>query len=94
MAVFMTNQVMANPDGMSFAKDSTKPIDGNIVAHASTTRLRLWKGCGKNRICTVVIALPLFLLSCCCALVRTVPVLTRRAFVPTVPVHTREILLS
>merc|ERR1712161_12661 len=26
---------------MSFAKDSTKPIGGNIIAHASTTRLRL-----------------------------------------------------
>jgi DNA repair protein RAD51 len=40
-------------DGMSFAKDSTKPIGGNIIAHASTTRLRLRKGRGENRICTV-----------------------------------------
>jgi DNA repair protein RAD51 len=40
-------------DGMSFAKDSTKPIGGNIMAHASTTRLRLRKGRGDNRICTV-----------------------------------------
>jgi len=54
VAVFMTNQVVANPDGMSFAKDSTKPIGGNIIAHASTTRLRLRKGRGENRICTVV----------------------------------------
>jgi len=53
VAVFMTNQVVANPDGMSFAKDSTKPIGGNIIAHASTTRLRLRKGRGENRICTV-----------------------------------------
>jgi DNA repair protein RAD51 len=53
VAVFMTNQVVANPDGMSFAKDSTKPIGGNIMAHASTTRLRLRKGRGDNRICTV-----------------------------------------
>ena len=53
MAVFITNQVVANPDGMSFAKDSTKPIGGNIIAHASTTRLRLRKGRGENRICTV-----------------------------------------
>ncbi|KAL7516635.1 hypothetical protein ACHAWX_001631 [Stephanocyclus meneghinianus] len=52
VAVFITNQVVANPDGMSFAKDSTKPIGGNIVAHASTTRLRLRKGRGENRICT------------------------------------------
>jgi len=54
VAVFITNQVVANPDGMSFAKDSTKPIGGNIIAHASTTRLRLRKGRGENRICTVV----------------------------------------
>lgn len=62
VAVFMTNQVVANPDGMSFAKDSTKPIGGNIVAHASTTRLRLRKGRGENRICTVV---RLFSIVCC-----------------------------
>ena len=54
VAVFMTNQVVANPDGMSFAKDSTKPIGGDIVAHAATTRLRLRKGRGENRICTIV----------------------------------------
>jgi DNA repair protein RAD51 len=54
VAVFITNQVVASPDAMSFAKDSTKPIGGNIVAHSSTTRLRLRKGRGENRICTVV----------------------------------------
>jgi DNA repair protein RAD51 len=53
VAVLITNQVVANPDGMSFAKDSTKPIGGNIMAHASTTRLRLRKGRGENRIMTV-----------------------------------------
>jgi len=53
VSVFITNQVVANPDGMSFAKDATKPIGGNIMAHASTTRLRLRKGRGENRICTV-----------------------------------------
>jgi DNA repair protein RAD51 len=53
VAVFITNQVVANPDGMSFAKDSTKPIGGNIIAHASTCRLRLRKGRGENRICTI-----------------------------------------
>lgn len=42
VAVVLTNQVVANPDGMSFAKDSTKPIGGNIIAHASTTR---YDGC-------------------------------------------------
>jgi len=29
IAVVITNQVVANPDGMSFAKDATKPI-GNM----------------------------------------------------------------
>eukprot|EP00588_Corethron_pennatum_P008493 CAMPEP_0194265714 /NCGR_PEP_ID=MMETSP0169-20130528/860_1 /TAXON_ID=218684 /ORGANISM="Corethron pennatum, Strain L29A3" /LENGTH=345 /DNA_ID=CAMNT_0039006235 /DNA_START=152 /DNA_END=1189 /DNA_ORIENTATION=- len=53
VAVLLTNQVVASPDAMSFAKDSTKPIGGNIMAHASTTRLRLRKGRGDNRICTV-----------------------------------------
>jgi DNA repair protein RAD51 len=53
VAVFVSNQVVASPDSMSFAKDATKPIGGNIVAHASTTRLRLRKGRGENRICTV-----------------------------------------
>lgn len=53
VAVFITNQVVANPDGMSFAKDATKPIGGNIIAHASTTRLRLRKGRGENRIMSV-----------------------------------------
>lgn len=53
VAVFITNQVVADPGGMSFAKDSTKPIGGNIIAHASTTRLRLRKGRGENRIMTV-----------------------------------------
>jgi DNA repair protein RAD51 len=28
IAVVITNQVVANPDGMSFAKDNTKPIGG------------------------------------------------------------------
>ena len=46
-------QVVANPDGMSFAKDANKPIGGNIIAHASTTRLKFKKGRGENRVCQV-----------------------------------------
>jgi DNA repair protein RAD51 len=45
--------VVANPDGMSFAKDNTKPIGGNIIAHASTTRLKFKKGRGENRVCQI-----------------------------------------
>ena len=46
-------QVVANPDGMSFSKDNVKPIGGNIIAHASTTRLKFKKGRGENRVCMV-----------------------------------------
>lgn len=53
VSVFITNQVTADPGAMSFAKDNNKPIGGNIIAHASTTRLRLRKGRGENRIMTV-----------------------------------------
>ena len=49
----ITNQVVANPDGMSFAKDANKPIGGNIIAHASTTRLKLRKGRGETRVMTI-----------------------------------------
>ena len=35
-------------------KDPLKPIGGNIIAHASQTRLRLKKGRGTTRICKVV----------------------------------------
>lgn len=38
VAVVVTNQVVANPDSGVFAKDPLKPIGGNIMAHASTTR--------------------------------------------------------
>lgn len=42
--------VAANLDGGSmFAGPSVKPIGGNIMAHASTTRLWFKKGRGENR---------------------------------------------
>ena len=53
IAVVITNQVVADPGGMSFAKDTNKPIGGNIIAHASTTRLKLKKARGENRVCQV-----------------------------------------
>lgn len=53
IAVVLTNQVVANPDGMAFSKDTNKPIGGNIIAHASTTRLKFKKGRGENRVCQV-----------------------------------------
>jgi DNA repair protein RAD51 len=53
IAVVITNQVVADPGAMSFSKDTVKPIGGNIIAHASTTRLKLKKGRGDNRICMI-----------------------------------------
>lgn len=39
VAVVITNQVVAQVDGASlFAADPKKPVGGNIMAHASTTR--------------------------------------------------------
>ncbi|KAG0303476.1 recombinase rad51 [Dissophora globulifera] len=54
VAVVITNQVVAQVDGMSmFSADSKKPIGGNIMAHSSTTRLSLRKARGENRVCKV-----------------------------------------
>ena len=51
IAVFITNQVVADPGAMSaFVADVKKPIGGNIMAHASTTRLMLRKGKGTQRL--------------------------------------------
>ncbi|THC94969.1 hypothetical protein EYZ11_005563 [Aspergillus tanneri] len=51
IAVVITNQVVAQVDGGSamFNPDPKKPIGGNIIAHASTTRLSLKKGRGETR---------------------------------------------
>jgi len=51
VAVVITNQVVAQVDGGAmFQADPKKPIGGNIMAHASTTRLYLRKGRGESRI--------------------------------------------
>ena len=49
VAVFITNQVMSNPDSALFVQ-APKPIGGHILAHASTTRLYLRKGKGNERV--------------------------------------------
>ncbi|CAL9134765.1 unnamed protein product [Musa textilis] len=55
VAVVITNQVVAQVDGSAiFAGPQIKPIGGNIMAHASTTRLALRKGRGEERICKVI----------------------------------------
>lgn len=55
VAVVISNQVVAQVDGASamFNADPKKPIGGNIMAHASTTRLYFRKGRGENRICKI-----------------------------------------
>jgi len=54
VAVFITNQMTADPGAaMSFQVDPKKPIGGNILAHASTTRLSLRKGRGETRIAKI-----------------------------------------
>ena len=45
---------MADPGGgMTYAVDPKKPVGGNILAHASTTRLFLRKGKGEQRVCKI-----------------------------------------
>ncbi|KAK2073561.1 hypothetical protein P8C59_007838 [Phyllachora maydis] len=56
IAVVITNQVVAQVDGgpsAMFNPDPKKPIGGNIIAHASTTRLSLKKGRGETRIAKI-----------------------------------------
>jgi meiotic recombination protein DMC1 len=54
IAIFMSNQVMADPGGgMTYAVDPKKPVGGNILAHAATTRLFLRKGKGEQRVCKI-----------------------------------------
>ena len=54
VAVVITNQVVATVDGSAmFQADPKKPIGGNIMAHASTTRLYFRKGRGETRVCKI-----------------------------------------
>ncbi len=53
----MLQVVAANLDGGGagmFAGPSVKPIGGNIMAHATTTRLALRKGRGDNRVVKII----------------------------------------
>ncbi|TIC04696.1 hypothetical protein E3Q17_00170 [Wallemia mellicola] len=54
IAVVITNQVVAQVDGANpYNPDPKKPIGGNILAHASTTRLFLKKGRGTTRVAKI-----------------------------------------
>jgi DNA repair protein RAD51 len=52
VAVVITNQVVAQVDGMAMG-DCKKPIGCHIIAHASTTRLSLRKGRAESRVCKI-----------------------------------------
>lgn len=52
LAVFVTNQVMANP-GMMFG-DPTTPVGGHIVAHMSTVRMYFRRGKGGSRVAKLI----------------------------------------
>ncbi|KAH9944299.1 putative RAD1 protein [Epithele typhae] len=56
IAVVISNQVMSNPDGAAgpYAANEKKPVGGNIIAHASTTRVQLKKARGANRQAKIV----------------------------------------
>jgi len=51
VAAVVTNQVVADPSG-GYGPPRKNPIGGNIMAHASTTRLELRKK-GENMICKI-----------------------------------------
>ena len=54
VAVLVTNQMTSDPGAtMSFQADPKKPIGGNIIAHASTTRISLRKGRGEMRVAKI-----------------------------------------
>ena len=52
LAIFVTNQVMANP-AMMFG-DPTTPIGGNIVGHASTYRMYIRRGKKGSRVAKLI----------------------------------------
>ncbi|MEK6825741.1 MAG: DNA repair and recombination protein RadA [Nanoarchaeota archaeon] len=52
LAVYLTNQVMANP-GMMFG-DPTTPVGGNIIGHASTYRMYLRRGKQGSRVAKLI----------------------------------------
>ncbi len=52
LAVYVTNQVMANPAQMF--GDPTTPIGGNIVGHASTYRMYLRRGKQGSRVAKLI----------------------------------------
>lgn len=54
VAVFITNQIMADPGAtLTFVADPKKPVGGHVLAHASTTRVYLRKGRNETRVAKI-----------------------------------------
>lgn len=53
IAVFLTNQITSDFNLFSESEDLPKPVGGNILAHASTTRVALKKAKGNKRIAKI-----------------------------------------
>jgi hypothetical protein len=53
VAVYITNQVIADPGGDMILTDPKKPASGHVLAHASTIRLMLRKGKVNNVFATI-----------------------------------------
>nr|ADQ00382.1 Dmc1 [Pneumocystis jirovecii] len=54
IAVFLTNQVQADPGAtLMFASNDRKPVGGHVLAHASATRILLRKGRGEERVAKI-----------------------------------------
>lgn len=50
VAVYLTNQMTADPGATLSFGDTKKPIGGHVLAHASATRLYLRKGKAESRV--------------------------------------------
>lgn len=53
IAIFITNQVTADPGASAMFGPVSKPIGGHVLAHASTVRILLKKGRGEQRIAKI-----------------------------------------
>ena len=53
VAVYITNQVTADPGGGMTFQAGPKPVGGNILAHSSTLRMMFKKGRGDARIAKI-----------------------------------------
>ena len=54
MTPYACDAAHVSSTGRLWRPRSVKPIGGNIMAHASTTRLWLKKGRGETRVCKIV----------------------------------------